>query len=286
VRILVLGATGLVGKAMVAEAETRGHSVVAAARRHAPLILDATDDEALRRVVLATRPHVVVNCISFGSIEDCAADPSGAYRVNARINGCLAELCREVDATLVAISTDHYFTGDGEAKHDEAAEVRLVNDYAMTKYAGEHLALANPRSLVIRTNVIGLRGSPEATFVEWVLGSLKSGRQIILFDDYYCSSIDVGSLAAGTLDLAEFGTRGILNVACRDVASKRRFVLALADRLSYPVDAFDTASVRSLRVARAESAGLDVSRAERALGRPLPSFDQVVDTIARLAKDA
>jgi dTDP-4-dehydrorhamnose reductase len=156
----------------------------------------------------------------------------------------------------------------------------------MTKYAGEQLVLAHPRGLVVRTNVTGFRGSAgNPTFIEWTLASLREGKPVPLFDDYHCSTIDAGSLAAATLDLAERGARGVFNVACRDVVSKRQFALAFAKRLSLPSDNLGTGSVRSLAVRRAESTGLDVTKAESVLGRPLASFDQVIDTLARLAKD-
>lgn len=285
-RFLVLGATGMVGQAIAAEAGSRGHLVTAGARRGAPLLIDATDDSALRRAVDEVRPEVVVNCLSYGSVEACNENPGAAYRVNARVNGRLAELCRGVDATLVAIGTDHYFTGDGVKRHDESAEVRLVNDYALSKYAGEQLALAWPRSLAIRTNVTGFRGwADRPTFVEWAVSSLRSGVPAELFDDYHCSTIDAGSLARAVVELVERGARGLFNVASRDVVSKRQFVIGLAERLSLPSGHLRTGSVRALAVPRAESAGLDVGKAEAAIGRRLPSFDQVIDRLARLAED-
>lgn len=283
-RLLILGDTGLVGQAIVAEAESRGHAVTGAARHGRTLILDATDAIALRKAIAATRPDAVINCVNYGSIEACAADPGHAYRLNARVNGHLATFCGEIDALLVAIGTDHYFTGDGSTRHDEQAPVKLVNDYALTKYAGERLALTWSRCLAVRTNVTGPRGwSGRPTFFEWALEGLRSDRVIDLFDDYYCSTIDAGSLAGAVVDLLEAGTTGVFNVACRDVASKRRFVLDLAKRLSLPVSGLRCGSVRSLAVPRAESAGLDVTKAETALGRALPSLDQVIESLARQA---
>ncbi len=282
---LVLGATGLVGQAFMTAGSARGHRMTAAARRGAPLTIDATDDDALGRAIGDLRPDVVINCTSYGSLEACAKDPGAAYRINARLSARLAEFCRTADAALVAIGTDHYFTGDGAARHDELADVRLLNDYAVGKYAGEQLALTWRRCLAIRTNVTGFRGrKDQPTFVEWACDSLRARAPIELFDDYYCSTIDSGSLALAVIELVERGVTGLFNVACREVASKRRFVLALADRLSLSDHHLRAGSVRSLSVLRAESAGLDVTRAEAALGRHLPDFDEVIETLAGLAR--
>ena len=284
---LVLGATGLLGQAFVTTGLARGHRMTAAARRGAALPIDATDDDALARAIDGLRPDAVINCTSYGSLEACAKDPGAAYRINARLNARLAELCRAADALLVAIGTDHYFTGDGAARHDELADIRLLNDYAVGKYAGEQLALTWRRCLAVRTNVTGFRGwAGQPTFVEWACESLRAGAPIELFDDYYCSTIDSGSLALAVIEMMERGVTGLFNVACREVASKRRFVLALADRLSLPGHHLRTGSVRSLSVPRAESAGLDVAKAEAALGRPLPGFDAVIGTLANQARAA
>lgn len=280
-RFFVLGATGMVGKAILAAARARGHDVVAAARRGSEIVLDALDERALSTTIGAATPDVVVNCTSYGSVDACANDPSAAYRVNARLNARLAEICRNADF-LVAVGTDHYFTGDGDSRHDEFAAVRLLNDYAIAKYAGEHLALTWSRCLAIRTNVTGFRGWPgQPTFVEWASAGLKARTPMALFDDYYCSTIDSGSLALAAVELAERGISGLYNVACREVVSKKRFVFGLAERLSLPTDHLRTASVRTLSVPRAESAGLDVSMAEKVLGRALPDFDQVIEALVR-----
>ncbi len=259
--------------------------MTATARRGAALAIDAADDDALARSIEDLRPDAVINCTSYGSLDACARDPGAAFRINARLNARLAELCRVGDAVLVAIGTDHYFTGDGAATHDELAEVRLLNDYAVGKYAGERLALTWRRCLAIRTNVTGFRGwAGQPTFVEWACEILRTGAAIELFDDYYCSTIDSGSLALAVIEMMERGVTGLFNVACREVASKRRFVVALADRLGLPSHHLRTGSVRSLAVPRAESAGLDVAKAEAALGRRLPDFDAVIGALAEQAR--
>jgi len=277
-RLLVLGATGMVGRAVVIAAQARGHHVFAVARRDAAITLDALDDRALSEAIERAEPHAVINCTSYGSIEDCARNPDASYRLNAR----LAEISRTALAALVVIGTDQYFTGDGATKHDELAAVRLLNNYAIHKYAGELLALSWSRCFAIRTNVTGHRGWPgQPTFVEWAIAGLKAGEPMVLFDDYYCSTIDSRSLAFAVVEMVERGASGLFNVACREVASKRSFVHALAERLSLPTKSLRTGSVRSLTVPRAESAGLDVSKAEAFLGRSLPGLDDVIAVLAR-----
>ena len=193
----------------------------------------------------------------------------------------MAEACRSVDATFVHVSTDHYYSGDGDALHAEDAPVRLLNEYARTKYAGEKLAQKWERSLIVRTNFTGLRGwQGRPTFLEWVMESLQTRAPMSLFEDYFTSTIDTTALARSVFDLVDREATGILNVAAREVASKDTFVRGLADASGIDLDWAEVSSVTDLEIPRAESLGLDVSRAEEVLGYRLPTLDAVLATLA------
>jgi dTDP-4-dehydrorhamnose reductase len=157
--------------------------------------------------------------------------------------------------------------------------VRLLNEYARAKYAGEMFALTNPTSLVVRTNIVGLRHWPgRPTFAEWALNALEDVRPITLYEDFFTSSMHSRACAKAILDLLEAGVTGLVNVASSQVASKRTFVEALAHAFGVAPRA-ESGSVRELVPRRAESLGLDVGRAERLLGRRLPDLQTTVDAI-------
>jgi dTDP-4-dehydrorhamnose reductase len=274
--LLVLGSTGLLGQAIVAEARARAWPCRGAARSGASHSVDVTDPVRLGALVRALAPAVVVNCAAVTSLDECERQPALAYAINARAPALLAELSIELGMRLVQVSSDHFFTGDGPARHDEDAGVRLLNEYARTKYAGETFALTSPTALVVRTNIVGLRGWPSRpTFAEWALESLESARPITVYGDFFTSSMHSRACARALLDLAAAGASGLLNVASSEVASKREFVQALA--LAGGIRAeLRGGSVGDLAPRRAESLGLDVRRAEGLLGRPLPDLRETV----------
>lgn len=275
--LLVLGSTGLLGQAVTAEARARAQPCWGVARSGSDRDVDLSDDAALEALVLELRPSMIVNCVAVTSLDLCETNPALAFAVNARIPGLLAPLAGELDAQLVHISSDHYFTGDGARKHTEEAEVKLVNDYARSKYAGERLALTNATALVVRTNIVGLRRWPgRPTFAEWALAGIESDASMVLFDDFFTSSMSARSCAAAILDLVNVGAAGLLNVASSQVSSKRDFVLALAHELQRELRHARHGSVRELQPRRAESLGLDVTRAQRLLDRRLPDLSATV----------
>lgn len=279
-RILIIGASGMLGKALLSEAIARGMTVWGAARSGAEFYLDATRDNDLSILIDRLKPEVVINTAALTNISECQKNPAQAYLINAHFVGVLADICFKKRIWLVHISTDHYFSADRDKRHDEASPVVLVNEYARTKYAGECFALANPSALIIRTNVIGFRGRKDnPSFMEWVVQSLKEGLSMVLFDDSFVSSIHSRQFAVILYDLFEAQPRGLLNIASRDVFSKKLFVENIAERLGYQLSGAKTGSVFDFQgVMRAESLGLDVAKAESIIKRRLPDMQEVIDS--------
>lgn len=282
-RILVLGDSGMLGQAVMKEGRRRGLDMLGVSRHSAGWAADLADDDAVVRAVRESGCQIIVNTVAVTSLDACERDLALAYRMNARLAALLAREAQHSGAYLAHVSTDHFFTGDGAAQHDEQAPVHLLNEYARTKYAGEGFALTASGALVLRTNIVGFRGKAGApTFVEWALGALERGEAMTLFDDFYTSSLDVGAFAVALFELLHSRPAGVLNLASREVASKRQFVEGLAQRLGLSLAHCQSGSVRGLfGVPRGESLGLDVTRAEGLLGRPLPGLDEVLDNLAR-----
>jgi dTDP-4-dehydrorhamnose reductase len=280
-KVLVPGGTGLLGEALVQRCQALGHAAVAASRSSKMLRLDISDGRQLAAVLSDTKPDVVINCAAIAGIDACEADPSGAHAVNAAAVADLARLSRAQGFKLVHVSTDHYFTGAGRARHDENAPVRLVNEYAKTKFASEKFALAAPRALVVRTAFVGRSSGHDRGFAEQIYDSLRKGEKLTLFEDAHTSLLHRSDVADLMLGLVERGASGVFNVASGDVFSKADLIRSFARKLGLPVYA-QSGSVTTLKIPRAESLGLATGKAEAQLGRPMPSFD---DTINLLASD-
>ncbi len=274
--ILLFGATGMLGQALSVEAARRRRDVIGASRSGPDRAIDLADAGAVAALVTTLRPECVINAAALTDLDECERDPARAYAINARAVAVMAQACRAVRVPLVHVSTDHFFTGDGDRPHAEQDPVTLVNEYARTKFAAEAFAGLAPRALIVRTNVTGMRGwAGRPTFAEWALSALVRRTTLRLFDDFHISTIDAPGFSRALFDLVATDATGVINLAARTVASKRRFVRALARVLGITLDWDEIASVRSLATPRAESGGLDVSRAERLLGYALPDTDEV-----------
>lgn len=281
-KLLVIGATGLLGQAIVRIGRGLGHDVTGLARENADINLDVRDVNAFKAAVAAVNPDYVVNSAAIVNLGVCEADPCLAYMVNARPAGILADLANQSGFKNIYVSTDHYFVGDDNIVHDEHARVVLVNEYARTKYLGECLANMEGASLVLRTNIVGARwrkGMP--TFTEWAIDALLRRTPLTLFNDVFTSPIHVDDFAIAMFRLIAKGAFGTINLAAREVSSKKQFIEALARQLNITLDWASTGSGECLSPQRANSLGLDVSRAECLLGYQLPGLDDTVEMVIR-----
>ncbi len=183
-KILVLGASGMLGNAMLrVMAETGEHDVRGTARspsilRHfeptlAGRILPGVDVEhfdALTGVFQEIRPDVVVNCV--GLVKQLAAvdDPLQALPINSLLPHRLARLCSLVGARLVHVSTDCVFNGaSGNYRESDASNAEDL--YGRSKFLGE---VAYPHAITLRTSIIGHELTGAHGLVGWFLGQGKS----------------------------------------------------------------------------------------------------------------
>jgi dTDP-4-dehydrorhamnose reductase len=278
-KVLIFGATGMLGKALMKEGLKRGLDVIGAARRNSYATCDISSDSSIEKIFAEHNPSLVINAAAITNISACDCSPK-AWAVNARAVSVLADLCNKHNVRFVQISTDHYFVGDKDKKHSENSQVSLVNDYARQKYAAERYALAGTKSLVIRTNVVGFRAWGEETFAQWAIGVIRDDKPAVLFDDFYTSSIDVWSCSRAVYDLIAKEVSGIVNIASREVFSKKKFIHAMAGIKGRKLTKTVTGSVSSLGpIRRAESLGLDVSLAEDILNYKLPTMLDVITAL-------
>ncbi|PKM77601.1 MAG: NAD(P)-dependent oxidoreductase [Firmicutes bacterium HGW-Firmicutes-15] len=279
--MFVLGSSGMLGQAIMKEAQKRNIKPTGLDLVNADIHLDISDRLTLERIINEYRPDVVINAAAITSLDYCDKHPENAYLINARPVAILASICRELDIYLVQISTDHYFTGDGRGKHAEDHAVTLVNEYARTKFAGEQFALTNSQALVIRTNIVGFRSQSESpTFVEWVFRSLENQDVITLFHDFFTSSISTQQFSYYLFELITLRPKGILNLASSEVTSKQEFIEKIARKIDCSLDGYKVGSVNQFSgVRRADSLGLNVAKAENILQISMPGLDEVVDCL-------
>ena len=171
-KILVLGATGLIGHQAFNYLDASGQYVMynfsfRKKLNDNSILVDARNEIELITAIRKIKPNYVVNCIGVlvGSAERV---PENAIFLNAYLPHLLSKLSDSVKFKLIHISTDCVFSGNKKTPYLEydAKDGRGV--YAQTKAIGE---VISDRHLTLRTSVVGpeLKTNGEELF-HWFMG--------------------------------------------------------------------------------------------------------------------
>jgi dTDP-4-dehydrorhamnose reductase len=140
--------------------------------------VDVENPDSLIRVVAATRPNVVINCIGLVKQLAEANDPLQAIPVNSILPHRLARISQACGARLIHVSTDCVFSGErGNYREDDIADAKDL--YGRSKYLGE---VTYPGSITLRTSIIGHELNSAHGLVGWFLsqqGSIKGYRRAV-----------------------------------------------------------------------------------------------------------
>ena len=192
VRVLVLGASGMLGNAVLRLfAQSPGYEAIGSARSSGVLRLlpdglrdivlcgvDVESFDSLTRLFVNARPDVVINCIGLVKQLAEADDPLSAIPINALLPHRLARLCDVAGARLVHMSTDCVFAGT-KGMYTEADMSDAKDLYGRSKYLGE---VDYPHAITLRTSIIGHELSGAHSLVGWFLaqqGSVRGFRHAI-----------------------------------------------------------------------------------------------------------
>ena len=131
--ILVTGATGQVGSALVRLAATQPVRLIALRREQ----LDLCDPAQTRAVCDDVDPGIVVNAAAYTAVDKAEEQAELAFAVNSEGPGRLAEWCSKRQRPLVHISSDYVFSGSSTTPFKEDDPIAPLNVYGRSKALGE-----------------------------------------------------------------------------------------------------------------------------------------------------
>lgn len=293
-RVLVTGANGLLGQALVRVLAAEPRYDVLATSRDSEFFgagascgfttLDVTDHAGVNAVFEDFAPGVVVNCAAMTQVDACESDRERCWQVNVDAVDNLARQCRTTGTRFVQLSTDFVFDGEN-GPYRESDRPRPVNFYGRSKLASENVSreAGEGRWSVVRTILVF--GSEarlsRSNIVLWVVGELSAGREIRVVTDQYRTPTYNADLAAGIERLIRSNGFGIYHMSGTDLMSVHEFAITIADALgldSSLVRATDGSTFRQ-PARRPPRTGFDVTKAVTELGYHPRS---VADALAHL----
>jgi dTDP-4-dehydrorhamnose reductase len=277
--ILIVGATGTLGKAFARACDWRALDFVLTSRNQ--LCLD--DQTAIERALRLYEPWAVVNAAGWVRIDEAERDPDGCRRANVEGAVALAEACAALDLPLVSFSSDQVFDGRGERPLVESDPTAPLNAYGRSKAEMEQRLLAlDARNLIVRTAAF-FSPFDRHNFADQVARRLARGEDVVAASDQVISPTYVPDLVETTLDLLIDGDAGLRHLTNAGALSWYDFAVAVAEALGLDVARIRPAPARTLDCA-AERPAYAPLGTER--GAMLPAFDHALGRYAATLTDS
>lgn len=238
-RVLVTGATGRLGSALVGSFENEGFEVVPWTRAE----FDLDEPEPVGARIEAAGPWLVVHAAAWTDVDGCAREPDLAMSRNGAATGVLAEACRAGGSSMLVLSTNEVFDGertDGRG-YNASDPATPPNAYGRSKLAGEERAAAafegHDGLGIVRTAWLFGAGKPDfpAKIAAAAREATAAGRRLRLVADEVGTPTYVPDLADAIVRIARHDVNGVHHIVNAGLASRADWARDVLDRLGVDV---------------------------------------------------
>jgi dTDP-4-dehydrorhamnose reductase len=280
-KVLVLGSNGMLGRDLIDVLSARWDVAGADVEQ-----VDIADAAATMSFVAAQAPSIVINAAARTDVDGCEGDPDGAFAVNARGAGNVADACRASASRMIQISTDYVFDGLKGEPYRESDRPNPQSVYGKSKRAGEEAVeetLSN--YLIVRTS--WLFGEHGKNFVDTILKAASERSVLEVVGDQYGCPTYARDLAKAIGSLLMTDCRGIVNVTNSGVCSWCEYARAILELGGISgVRVNEITSERLSRPApRPPFSALDGSRYAGLTGAPMRQWREAVGEYIKRGTD-
>ena len=156
--------------------------------------VDITSYEALATFAKNKSIKWIINCAAYTAVDLAESNVELATKLNATAPGNIAKVAKEIDATVIHISTDYVFDGTGDSPRTEDMEIAPIGVYGSTKADGEKSVSDNAEKYyILRT--AWLYGWAGKNFVYTMLRAMNKNPAVKVVADQKGTPTFAGDLA-------------------------------------------------------------------------------------------
>ena len=160
-RVLVTGAKGQLGSDLLCELSNRNIDAIGIDIDD----LDITDAKATKEVIekinADKKLDAIIHCAAYTAVDAAQDNEALVTKINADGTKNIAEVAKALDLSMMYISTDYVFDGEGERPWEPDDQRAPLNIYGMAKYKGElYVEELLEKYFIVRISwVFGLHGN-------------------------------------------------------------------------------------------------------------------------------
>jgi dTDP-4-dehydrorhamnose reductase len=230
-RILVLGARGMLGTDLLKEWQSDG--LIPAGSAEA----DIRNFAEVEKLVSRVRPDWIVLSAAYTDVDGCERNPELAFAVNGTGVENVARAAQSIAARIFLVSTDYVFDGVSSRPYEVNEPIAPVNVYGASKAAGE-AALRNFSGAWCIGRTSWLFGVHGPSFPQKILQAAQTRPELSVVNDQVGSPTYTRDLACAIRDLVRKDARGITHITNEGICSWFDFareILLQSGRQSVPV---------------------------------------------------
>jgi dTDP-4-dehydrorhamnose reductase len=219
-RILILGASGLLGQALVKA--WGSDEVIPATSKDA----DIREIEQVRTLLSECRPDWTIHAAAYTDVDGCEKNHALAHEVNCVGAINVARAVRENNSRLLLISTDYVFDGTKSTPYEVDDAVRPLGVYGRTKAAAEKgVRDILPGCCILRTS--WLFGPQGTCFPNTILKLAREQKTLKVVSDQRGSPTFNRDLAGVIACLVRAGAYGTIHATNAGNCSWLEFALGI-----------------------------------------------------------
>jgi dTDP-4-dehydrorhamnose reductase len=268
-RILIFGATGLVGKALMRE--WQGDEVVGLSSKDA----DIRSEEQVGAAIRKHEPEWVVLAAAYTDVDGCETNSQLAFNVNSRGAAKVAKASARIGAKLIFLSTDYVFDGTKNLPYETDEPLTPQTIYGKTKAEAEiEIGKVHPQACILRTSwVFGVDGK---CFPDTILRLAQTRDVLDVVNDQRGSPTYTVDLARTIIQLCRKNATGIVHATNHGDCTWYDFASAIVKAAKLPARVQPTSSEKFVRPAKRPGYSVLSSRSLEQFGIQMPTWQHAL----------
>jgi len=238
-KVLVIGASGLVGSHLWETCQQRGWNVMGTYHNFAQpglIPFKITDAVGVRSLITESQPEVVFLPAFCSNVDYCEQNPDETYQIN--VVGCLnvAQATGDVGAKLVFYSSDYVFNGEN-GPYQETDQPDPICVYGRQKLEVEQKIFELlDNYLICRIAWVYGHENQGKNFVLRLISTLKNNQIIRVPEDQIGSPTLATDIAEASCRLVEAGAKGLFHTTGSDYMNRYQFSVKIAQTFGLDAD--------------------------------------------------
>lgn len=275
-KLLVTGAGGMLGQALSACLQSRGHNVGSVPKER----LDVTNYAQCLEVIEEQAPDLIIHCGAYTKVDQAESEPNLAYHINGYGTENLAVACNIFKKPMLYFSSDYVFDGEQNQPYTPWDATRPLSIYGKSKLAGEKAVQRHlQRFYIVRTS--WLYGPNGKNFVDTISSMANDRKTLRVVSDQFGSPTCTLSLSETVADLIATGRWGVYHGTDDGVTNWYEFareILRGRDNEVIPI----VTSEMPRPATRPKYSVLDKTTLVNTIGRELPPWQESLKTYLQL----